>query len=169
MLWLLGRQSGPPESDERKKLALVVCQGARLALPYRIEEDRMLVLRVIETVEAWVRGEATIEEVRGAAAAYTVAAAYAVAVAAVAVYTVAVYIADAAAYTAVIAADIAAVAAAEVARVYTAADVAAYAAAKAETLARCADIVRQHYPQAPAFVAKKRGSAPSVASTSVVS
>lgn len=33
MLWLIGKQSGPPESDGRKKLVLCACECARLALP----------------------------------------------------------------------------------------------------------------------------------------
>ena len=34
MLWLLGKQSGPPESKSRKKLVLSACKCARLALKH---------------------------------------------------------------------------------------------------------------------------------------
>lgn len=70
MLWYAERRE-----VDRKKLVLIACECARLALPYA---ESPAVLKCIETAEAWTRGEATIEQVREArvyAAAY--AAAYA--------------------------------------------------------------------------------------------
>ncbi len=120
MLWLLGKQAGPPESDSRKKLVLTACACARLALPHVKKGDRRS-LKAIETAEAWARGDTgvTLQMVRDAAAADAYAAAYA-----------------AAAYAAAYAATYAAYAA------YAAAD----AAARKSILAKCADIVREHYP-----------------------
>jgi len=86
MLWLLGKLSGEPESDSRKKLVLASCQCARLALPYvKLGDERPL--KAIETTEAWARGEGkvTLADVRNAADAayaYAAAAAYANAAAA---------------------------------------------------------------------------------------
>ena len=34
MLWLVGKLSGKPETDSRKKLVLVACECTRLALPF---------------------------------------------------------------------------------------------------------------------------------------
>ena len=76
MLWLVGKLSGKPSSEKRKKLVLVSCQCARLALPYvKKGEDRPL--KAIETAEAWARGENDIKlkDVKDAATA--TAAAYA--------------------------------------------------------------------------------------------
>ena len=84
MLWLLGRLSGKPESESRKKLVLAACQCARLALPY-VKKGEARPLKAIETAEAWARGEAgiTLGDVRkAAAAAYAAYAASAVAYAA---------------------------------------------------------------------------------------
>ena len=150
MLWLLGRLSGDPETDSRKKLVLTACQCARLALPYVKEgEDRPL--KAIETAEAWARGVSGVSlvDVRAAAnAAYVAAnAAY---VAYVAANAAAYAAANAAAYAAANAAAYAANAAAYAANAaanaaYAAANAAAYAAANAATLGKCADIVREHY------------------------
>ncbi len=132
MLWLLGKQSGAPESVGRKQLVLIACECARLALPYT-KDPR--VLACIETAEKWTRGEATINEVRAARRAADAAdAAYAAAAAA--------YAADAA---------YAAYAAAAAAYAADAADAAyaAYAAARKKTLKQCADIVRKHVPNSP--------------------
>jgi len=136
MLWLLGKFSGPPESEGRKKLVLCACECARLSLPsYQKKypgDER--VARCIETAERWANGEATIEELRTARA-----AAYSAAAAAYAAYSAA---ADGdAAYSA--AADAAYSAAAAAYAAYSA------AAAREETLAKCADIVRKHYPRPP--------------------
>ena len=82
MLWLCGKLSGEPEGEERKRLVLVACDCARLALPHATDPQ---VLVAIETAERWVNGRATIQDVRDAAnaAAYAAAnAAYAAAYAA---------------------------------------------------------------------------------------
>ncbi len=113
MLWLAARAE-----VDRRLVVLAACECARLALPYVPSgEDRPRA--AIETAERWTRGEATMAEVRGAAA-YAYAAAYAAYAAA--------YAADAAAY---------------------AADAAAYAAAayaRTRALRKCAAIVRRHIP-----------------------
>ena len=123
MLWLLGKLSGDPDSDSRKKSVLATCACARLALPYvKKGEERPRI--AIETAEAWVKGELGItrEQVNAAANAVYAAA----------------YAANAAAYAANAAANAA-----------NAAAYAAYAAARVSLLAKCADIVRQHYPEPP--------------------
>ncbi|MFH1485103.1 MAG: putative immunity protein, partial [Chloroflexota bacterium] len=86
MLWLLGKLSGPPESESRKKLVLATCQCARLALPY-VRKGDARPLKAIEAAEAWVRGEASLADVRKADA-YAAAAAdaYAADAAAAAAY-----------------------------------------------------------------------------------
>ena len=76
MLWLLGRARAG-----RKKIVLCACDCARLALPYVLDGEARP-LKAIEIAEAWVRGEATIEDVRNAADAAADAAAYAAAYAA---------------------------------------------------------------------------------------
>ncbi len=59
MLWLLGKLSGPPGSESRKKLGLVCCQCARLSLPY-VAGVEIRPLRAIEVAEAWASGEADV-------------------------------------------------------------------------------------------------------------
>ena len=124
MLWLVGRLSGEPESDQRK-LVLCACECARLALEY-VPSNETRPLRCIETGERWARGEATIEELREARRA---AAADAADAAADAAYAAAV--ADAAD-----AADAA----------YAAYAASAAADAREKTLKQCAAIVRKHFP-----------------------
>lgn len=80
----------------------------------------MLVLHCIETSEKWAKGEATIQELKAARAAYT---------------------ADSAAYVASVAASVAADSAS------ITASAASYAVKK--TLSQCADIVREFYPNPP--------------------
>ena len=78
MLWLLGKLSGEPGSDARRKLVLAACACARLSLEYVPKgEDRPR--KTIETAEAWAkyRRGVTLDDVRKA-----VAAAYAAAKAA---------------------------------------------------------------------------------------
>ena len=149
MLWLLGLQAPEPESPERKKLTLCVCEYVRPALKH-VPKGELRPLHAIETAEAWAHGKATLAEVRAAAdAAY--AAAYTAAA-----YTAAAYAANAAAYAAAYAASADASAAdaayASAASAYAAAD-AAYAsaasAARSLTLAQCAKIVHKHYPKPP--------------------
>jgi hypothetical protein len=162
MMWILGKLSGEPGSDARKKLVLCACECARLALPH-VKAGELRPLKAIETAEAWARGEASLDDVREArkaayaAAAYAAYAAYAAdaaayaadaaAAAAYAAYAADAY-ADAAAYAAY-AAD----AAAAAAYAAYAADAAAYAAAayaaRSKALATCAEIVRRHYPKPP--------------------
>ena len=64
MLWLAGKYCRSKE--DRKPLVLAACGCARLALPF-VEEGEERPLKAIETVEAWTRGEATIQQVRDAA------------------------------------------------------------------------------------------------------
>ena len=80
MLWLLGKTSGKPGSNKKRKLVLASCACARLSLPY-VQEEETRPLKAIETAEAWARGEEgiTLEVVRTAAdAAYAAFAADAV-------------------------------------------------------------------------------------------
>ena len=90
MLWLAGKLSGPPDSDSRKKVVLVACQCARLALKY-VQSGEVRPLTAIETAEAWARGEGniTLAEVRDAAYAAAYAAYNAAAYAAYAAYAAA--------------------------------------------------------------------------------
>ena len=146
MLWLLGKLSGKPGSDSRKKLVLAACGCARLSLPY-VPKGEIRSLRAIETAEAWARGDAGITLQMVKAAAYAAYAAY------YAAYAADAYAADDAASYAAYAAYAAAADAyaADDAASYAdyAAYYAAYAAARKATLKKCADIVRQHYPEAP--------------------
>lgn len=67
MLWLVGRHVGEDSWPSRQDIVLTACDCAELALKYVPEgEDRPR--KAIETARAWTRGEATIEEVRAAAA-----------------------------------------------------------------------------------------------------
>ena len=125
MLWLVGRISGKPESAKRKKLVLCACECARLALVH-VPKGENRPLKAIETAEAWARGEATIDELRGARGEAWQCYATATATA-----------------TAAAAADYAAAACAD----YAAA--CAAACARKDTLKKCADIVRKHYPKVP--------------------
>ena len=150
MLWLLGKRSGEVGSKSRKKLVWTACQCARLSLPY-VEKGEERPLKAIETAEKYTKGDATLDEVRKAGdAAYAYDAdadAYAAYAAAYAAYAAA-YAANAA-YAAAYAAN-AAYDAAYAAAAY-AADADAYAAADAYTksLKKCADIVRENYPNPP--------------------
>lgn len=87
MIWLIGKLEGEQTSDSRKKLVLVACECARLALPYVTEGKKRSLQAIdsIEMTERWVHGEPgiTLEMVRAAAnVAYAV---YAAAIAADAV------------------------------------------------------------------------------------
>jgi hypothetical protein len=168
LLWLLGRLSGPPGSESRRKLVLAACACARLALPHvKAGEDRPRL--AIETAERWARQEdgVTLDMVRSAAAyaaAYAAsdaayADAYAASDAAAYADAYAAYAAGASANAAAYAANAAgasanaAYAAADAAyAAYAAdhADAAAYAAAaRTKTLKDCAEIVRKMYQKAP--------------------
>ena len=136
MLWVLGKVC---DGDEmHKKVVLAACECARLSLTHVPDgEDKPRI--AIETTEKWVRGEATIDDIRTAA--YAVYLAYAAAYTA---YITAVYPAYAA-YAAYTTAHAAAYASA-------AAHATSYASAtdaKEEALSKCADIVRKHFPKAP--------------------
>lgn len=159
MLQVAGEMSGGLDGPRRQPLVLAACECARLALRHVPSgEDRPRL--AIEMAERWARGEA--EVVPG----QVKAAAYAARAAADAAYTAA-FDADAASIAATASAAEAAYDAASVAYAGRAAGRAARAAANAAslagayaagneppvvlaaTLARCADIVRRHYPMPP--------------------
>ena len=68
MLWLVGKLSGEPELEKRKKLVLTACKCARLALPYA-GKNKDVVEKCIITTENWASniGRITITDVRAAA------------------------------------------------------------------------------------------------------
>ena len=102
MLWYCGKVSGPPDSPSRRKLVLVAAECAETSLHLIADEEtRAICEATLQTCYAYAHGEATLGEVKSAAA-----AAYADA-----------YAARAAAY----AADAAAAAAAAYAAAYAAA------------------------------------------------
>jgi hypothetical protein len=155
MLWLLGKlEHSEPWSDERKRLVRCAVECAAEAEPYEGDGEAWRATAECRRVAlAWTRGEATREDViaaRNAAVEATAgnaagfAAAYAADAADAAAYAVATANADA---------NAAADAAANVAT--TVATYAAYAAfdvaERDYVLARCADIVRLHYPDLPAI------------------
>lgn len=147
MLWLLGRMSGPPGSDSRKAVVFVACQCARLTLSHfeaRYPEDKRP-RAAIETAEHHCLHKATLKEVRAASNAANAAAnaANAAAAAAYAAANAASAAANTAAYAAAAAANTAA---------YAANDDAAAANARTKCLAECAEIVRKHFPIAPAII-----------------
>ena len=133
MLWLLGRLSGKPGSNARRKLVLCVCECARLAMKH-VKKGEKRPLKAIETAEAWARreGGVLLSDVQKSAASAAANAATASSYTYAAVYAAASY-----AYAA-------ASAAADASAAY-----AAYAAARLKTLKHCADIVRKHYPNPP--------------------
>jgi len=139
MLWLAWMLAGNPRSKGRRKLALASTACARTAWPYVRKRDRKVVRKCYETTEAWGRGEpgVTLKDVRAAADATWAA-----------VWATAEDAARAAAGAAAWAAAMAAAWAAAVAAARDAGD-AAYAVARAKTLAKCANIVREFYPQCP--------------------
>ncbi len=77
MLWYAARIGVP-----RQRLVWVACQCARLALPFAAASDTPR--QTIETAEAWTRGEASLADVRAAAAAGSAVASYAAVAAAAA-------------------------------------------------------------------------------------
>ena len=143
LLWIAGKMADKDGWPTRKQLVLAACACAETALKYvRPGQDQPR--KAIETARAWVRGEASIEDVRRSAYAAADAAAYA-ANAADAPDAVAVASAASAAYAASAAAayDAAAYAAsaAAAAAAYDAAD------ARAKALANLANVVRQELPE----------------------
>ena len=153
LLWIAGKMADKDGWPTRKQLVLAACACAETALKYvRPGQDQPR--KAIETARAWVRGEASIEDVRRSAYAAADAAAYAANAADAAAYAanaadapdaVAVASAASAAYAASAAAayDAAAYAAsaAAAAAAYDAAD------ARAKALANLANVVRQELPE----------------------
>jgi hypothetical protein len=131
MLWLFGKMADKTGWLTRKQVVLLACDCAETALKY-VPNDENRPRLAIEAARKWVRGEATLQEVKDAAAhAAIYAAAYA---AAHATYAAAhaVYAADAAAHAATYAAY--------------AADAAAHAAdahmSRIKVLAELTDLIR---------------------------
>lgn len=139
MLWAMKSKSITGGSDSHRKLVLLACECARLALPLAGKGEDIL-LKAIETTEAWARGDNSItleflkdlayfaflvEGNRGNSVLYAVLAA---------VYPThsAHYSAFAATYAAL-----------------TIAYVQADTHVQLYTLKKCADIVRKYYPEAP--------------------
>jgi hypothetical protein len=121
LLWLLAKMKDKPGWATHKQIVSAACDCAELSLKYvEVGEERPRV--AIETARKWVRGEATLEEVKKAArkadrAAYA-AADYAVAYAASAAYISVAYAASAA-------------------------SAAASAASRISILKECADLIRK--------------------------
>src|SRR3990172_7863694 len=63
MLWLVGKLSGPPDSDSRKLVVTAAVECTRFVLPY---SDDKRVLVCIKTTERYLAGKATLSEVRNA-------------------------------------------------------------------------------------------------------
>ncbi|KKK78850.1 hypothetical protein LCGC14_2839430, partial [marine sediment metagenome] len=122
-------------SVDRKLLVAAACDCAELAFPYVPSgEDRPRI--AIETARKWIRGEATLKEVRAAAYAASDAA-----------------FASASSYAASDAADAASSASSSASSACSAcssasyaSDAAASASAQETTHRQCADIVRKHIP-----------------------
>ena len=73
LLWLFGKMIEKPGWPDRNQLVLTACDCAETALKYVTDgEDRPR--KAIEAARAWTRGEATLEDVRIAAAAAAYAA-----------------------------------------------------------------------------------------------
>jgi hypothetical protein len=144
LLWLAAKLD-----VNRKLIVTAACQCARLALKH-VPAGETRPLKAIETAEAWVRGDATIEQVRAAADAAADAAAYAAYAAYAAADAAAAYAAAAAAAHAAHAAAAAYAYAAYAAAAYAAADYAAADAARADARAKamkeCAALVRETIP-----------------------
>lgn len=141
MLWLLGKLSGKPESQSRRKLVLTACQCARLSLKYVPKKEKRP-LKAIQTAESWAERKkgVTLNDVKKAA--FAVASA-------ITNVTSPAFDYDYTAYAAVSGAYAAAYGAASAAYVTPDAAFSAYAASHKETLKKCADIVRKNYPKAP--------------------
>ena len=132
MYWYLGQTSKFKTGDKtHKRVVSSACDCAELSFKYiKDKEQAKATKNVIKTTRAWIRGRATLAEVRNAASAYAASAAsdaYA-ASAAYAAYAAAAY--DAYAYAAY------------------AADAAAKRA-RDKLRAKCASVVRKHFPKVP--------------------
>jgi hypothetical protein len=135
LLWLLGILSGQAESEGRKKLLLCACDCATLTLKFT-KDHRFK--KCIDTARKWAKGKVSTDELieaRYRTGCYPSSAYAAVAYALEG--SDAAYAAGAAAVVAVHAA----VAAAD--------DADDAEAAKEKTSAKCATIVRKHYPEPP--------------------
>jgi hypothetical protein len=170
MLWYACRLA--TSDAARKRAVLAACACARLALS-GVPRGEQTPRQCIETVEAWTRGEATLQEVQRAAVhtrrvfhdtlCYsTVYAADAAADAALCADSAATkgYFAPAArgnmagyAASCIAAAAIAALSQAD----NHATDHRGWAAGKTWTLTRCAHIVRRHFPTPPAPTTARKG------------
>ena len=128
MLWYAGKVAGGPTSAGRRKLVLAACACARKTLKHLAKGERRP-LAAIRTAERWARGE------RGVTLAQVDAAAYVANAAAANAAVNAAYVANAAN------------AAANAAN--AAVNTAVNANTRTEMLARCAVIVRKHYPTPP--------------------
>ena len=75
MLWLLGEQSGKPETKSRKKLVLTACKCARLSLKH-VPKYEKRPLMAIQTAEKYAKGVKgiTLQDVRADACAAAAAA-----------------------------------------------------------------------------------------------
>ena len=65
LLWLAGRMADKPGWATHKAIVSVACDCAELALPYAAPGE-MRPAECIRVVRTWVKGEATIEQVRTA-------------------------------------------------------------------------------------------------------
>jgi hypothetical protein len=74
LLWLAGRMADKPGWATRKAIVSAACDCAELAIPY-VQAGEARPAGCIRVVRAWVRGEATIEQVREAQKASRAAAA----------------------------------------------------------------------------------------------
>jgi len=151
MLWLVGKQSGKPESTSRKKLVLTACKCVKPVLKH-IPKNEKRPLKAIQIAEKWAKGDDSISlqnirhaVVAASSAAYAAAAAYAAYAAAAAAYAAssaaaAAYAASssAAASAAAYAAAAAAAASSSSAASSAAASAAAYAAASSSSYAASA-------------------------------
>ena len=62
MLWLVGKLSGSPESNKRKKLVLAACDCVEKSLPYS-GSNREMIIKCLKITRLWAKGEATIKQV----------------------------------------------------------------------------------------------------------
>jgi hypothetical protein len=76
MLWLCDKMADKPRWPTRKQVVFAACQCARTSLRF-VPQGDLRPLQCIETVEAWTRDEATIEQVLEARRAAYAAASYA--------------------------------------------------------------------------------------------
>ena len=99
LLWLCGRMADKDGWPTRREVVLAACACAETALKYvKAGEERPRI--AIETARKWTRGEANLDEVRAAAAAYAAYAADAAYAAYAASAAAAAYAASAAYYAA---------------------------------------------------------------------